>query len=46
VKDVLVHVFTELHQRGEMTAILWQMDIEPPDMDWLSVMKKQILYGL
>jgi uncharacterized damage-inducible protein DinB len=41
VKDVLIHVFTgELHHRGEITAILWQMDIQPPDMGWLSVMKK------
>jgi uncharacterized damage-inducible protein DinB len=41
VKDVLLHVFTEeLHHRGEIIAILWQMDIQPPDMRWLSVMKK------
>ncbi len=40
-KDVLIHVFTEeLHHRGEMIAILWQMNIQPPDMGWLSVMKK------
>lgn len=40
-KDVLIHVFTEeLHHRGEIIAILWQMDIQPPDMGWLSVMKK------
>ena len=38
-KDVLIHVFTEeLHHRGEIIAILWQMDIQPPDMGWLSVM--------
>ena len=41
VKDVLIHVFTEeLHHRGEIIAILWQMNIQPPDMVWLSVMKK------
>ena len=41
VKDVLIHVITEeLHHRGEIIAILWQMDIQPPDMGWLSVMKK------
>ncbi|MGN6559134.1 MAG: DinB family protein [Candidatus Nitrosocosmicus sp.] len=40
-KEVLIHVFTEeLHHRGEIIAILWQMDIQPPDMGWLSVMKK------
>jgi hypothetical protein len=38
---VLIHVFTEeLHHRGEIIAILWQMDIQPPDMGWISVMKK------
>jgi uncharacterized damage-inducible protein DinB len=41
VKDVLIHVITEeLHHRGEMISILWQMDIQPPDMGWLSTMKK------
>jgi uncharacterized damage-inducible protein DinB len=41
VKDVLIHVITEeLHHRGEIIAILWQMNIQPPDMGWLSVMKK------
>jgi uncharacterized damage-inducible protein DinB len=40
VKDVLIHVFTELHHRSELIAILWQMDIQPPDMCWRSVMKK------
>ena len=40
-KDVLIHVVTEeLHHRGEIIAILWQMNIEPPDMGWLSIMKK------
>ena len=40
-KDVLIHVFTEeLHHRGEIIAILWQMDMQPPDLGWLSVMKK------
>jgi uncharacterized damage-inducible protein DinB len=40
-KEVLIHVFTEeLHHRGEIIAILWQMDIQPSDMGWLSVMKK------
>ena len=41
VKDVLIHVITEeLHHRGEIIAILWQTNIQPPDMGWLSVMKK------
>jgi len=38
---VLIHVMAEeLHHRGEIIAILWQMNIQPPDMGWLSVMKK------
>ena len=41
VKDVLINIITEeLHHRGEIIAILWQMNIQPPDMGWLSVMKK------
>lgn len=30
----------ELHHRGEIIAILWQIDIQPHDMGWLSVLKK------
>lgn len=31
IEDVLVHVFEEeLHHRGELMALLWQMNIEPP----------------
>jgi uncharacterized damage-inducible protein DinB len=46
LRDVLIHVITEeLHHRGEIIAILWQMNFQPPDMGWLSVIKKQILYG-
>ena len=46
VRDVLIHVMIEvLHHRGEMIAILWQINFQPPDMGWLSVMKKQIQYG-
>ena len=41
VRDVLIHVMTEeLHHRGEIIAILWQLNFQPPDMGWLSVMKK------
>jgi uncharacterized damage-inducible protein DinB len=40
-RDVLLHVMTEeLHHRGEIIAILWQKNIQPPDMGWLSVMRK------
>jgi uncharacterized damage-inducible protein DinB len=35
VEDVLIHVFEEeVHHRGELIALLWQMDVEPPLMGW------------
>jgi len=35
VEDVLIHVFEEeVHHRGELIALLWQMKIEPPLMGW------------
>jgi uncharacterized damage-inducible protein DinB len=34
-EDVLIHAFEEeVHHRGELIALLWQMDIEPPPMGW------------
>lgn len=34
-EDVLIHVLEEeVHQRGELIALLWQMGIEPPLMGW------------
>jgi len=34
-EDVLIHVFEEeVHHRGELIALLWQMNIEPPPMGW------------
>ena len=34
-EDVLIHVFEEeVHHRGELIALLWQMGIEPPMMGW------------
>ncbi len=34
-EDVLVHVFEEeIHHRGELIALLWQMNVEPPLMSW------------
>jgi uncharacterized damage-inducible protein DinB len=46
VKDALIHVFTEeLRHRDEMIAIPWQMDVEPLDMGWLSVMKNSSSLG-
>jgi uncharacterized damage-inducible protein DinB len=37
-EDVLIHVFEEeVHHRGEVIALLWQMEIEPPLMGWNSL---------
>lgn len=34
-EDILIHVFEEeVHHRGELIALLWQMNIEPPLMGW------------
>jgi uncharacterized damage-inducible protein DinB len=31
LEDILVHMFEEeLHHRGELIALLWQIDVEPP----------------
>jgi uncharacterized damage-inducible protein DinB len=34
-EDVLIHVFEEeVHHRGKLIALLWQMGVEPPLMGW------------
>ena len=34
-EDVLIHLFEEeVHHRGELIALSWQMDIDPPAMGW------------
>lgn len=34
-EDVLIHVFEEeVHHRGELIALLWQIGVEPPVMGW------------
>ncbi len=34
-EDILVHLFEEeVHHRGELIALLWQMNVEPPLMGW------------
>jgi uncharacterized damage-inducible protein DinB len=36
VRETLYHVGEhELQHRGELNALLWQMDVEPPIADWL-----------
>ncbi len=34
-EDILIHVFEEeVHHRGELIALFWQMGIDPPSMGW------------
>jgi uncharacterized damage-inducible protein DinB len=34
-EDILIHTFEEeVHHRGELIALLWQMNVEPPPMGW------------
>lgn len=34
-EDILIHVFEEeVHHRGEIIALLWQIGVEPPLMGW------------
>jgi uncharacterized damage-inducible protein DinB len=34
-EDVLIHVFEEeVHHRGKLNALLWQMGIDPPSKGW------------
>jgi len=34
-EDILIHVFEEeVHHRGELIALLWQIGVEPPLMGW------------
>jgi uncharacterized damage-inducible protein DinB len=43
MREMLLHmVEEELQHRGELNALLWQMDIEPPITDWID-WKREIL---
>jgi len=34
-EDVLIHIFEEeVHHRGELITLLWQIGVEPPPMGW------------
>jgi uncharacterized damage-inducible protein DinB len=36
VRDTLLHLLEEeIQHRGEMNALLWQLDVEPPVLDWI-----------
>jgi len=37
-EDILIHVVEEeIHHRGEINALLWQMGIDPPQMGYLGL---------
>jgi uncharacterized damage-inducible protein DinB len=41
VEDVLVHVALEnIHHFGELIALLWQIDVEPPHMGWVGYLQR------
>jgi uncharacterized damage-inducible protein DinB len=41
VEDILVHVALEnIHHFGELIALLWQMDVEPPHMGWIGYLQR------
>jgi uncharacterized damage-inducible protein DinB len=42
LNDILTHVATEeIHHRGELIALFWQMDREPPAMTYLSWVRQR-----
>lgn len=41
VEDVLAHVALEnIHHFGELIALLWQIDVEPPHMGWIGYIQR------
>ena len=41
VEDILIHVaFENVHHFGELIALLWQIDVEPPHMGWIAYLQK------
>jgi hypothetical protein len=41
VEDVLVHAALEnIHHFGELIALLWQIDVEPPHMGWIGYLQR------
>jgi uncharacterized damage-inducible protein DinB len=41
VEDVLVHAALEnMHHFGELIALLWQIDVEPPHMGWIGYLQR------
>lgn len=43
VEDILIDLFQEeTHHRGELIALLWQMDINPPHMGWSQYLRTRM----
>jgi len=41
VEDILIHVALEcIHHFGELIALLWQIDVEPPHMGWIAYLQR------
>jgi uncharacterized damage-inducible protein DinB len=41
IDDVLIHLALEnAHHFGELIALLWQIDIEPPHMGWITYIQQ------
>jgi uncharacterized damage-inducible protein DinB len=41
VEDIIVHSALEnIHHFGELIALLWQMDLNPPHMGWIAYLQK------
>jgi uncharacterized damage-inducible protein DinB len=41
VEDILIHAALEnIHHFGELIAVLWQMDVEPPHMGWIGYVQR------
>lgn len=41
VEDILIHVVLEnVHHFGELIALLWQIDVEPPHMGWIAYLQR------
>jgi uncharacterized damage-inducible protein DinB len=43
VEDILLDFFQEeTHHRGELIALLWQMDVAPPHMGFIQYLRSQM----
>lgn len=41
IEDILIHVaFENVHHFGELIALLWQTDVEPPHMGWIAYLQR------